>query len=174
MEQRAITSMVGRPETKERLFRTIQASNNGGSVSPNGTIEDIEELELRGLKLNTKIYEQKILSHSKPNSEYSNSSELNLWQQGDTFNDNNNRGSVRAVWRKYKNIQFKRTNKIKKVINFTLMKKTIKSERVTTQETTSSTSTEKSLPISTVDEIEQLLLEDPNLCLDYGDSLCTS
>jgi hypothetical protein len=49
MAQRAVSSMVGRPETKERLFRTIQASNNGGSISPNGTIEDIEELEWRGL-----------------------------------------------------------------------------------------------------------------------------
>ncbi len=49
MENRAISSMVGEPKTRRDLYKTIQASNTGGSVSPNGTIEDIEELESRGL-----------------------------------------------------------------------------------------------------------------------------
>lgn len=45
MGQRAIISMVVRPETRRDLYKTIQTSNTGGSVSPDGTIEDIEELE---------------------------------------------------------------------------------------------------------------------------------
>ena len=54
------------------------------------------------------------------------------------------------------------------------MKKTDKPKEDRTPKTTPSTSTEKILPISTMDELEQALLEDPNLCLDYGDTLCTS
>ena len=50
MGQRAISSMVGKPETRRDLYKTIQASNNGGSVSPDGTIEELEDLESRGIK----------------------------------------------------------------------------------------------------------------------------
>jgi hypothetical protein len=45
MENRAVSSMVGKPETRRDLFRAIQASNNRGSVSPNGTIEEFKELK---------------------------------------------------------------------------------------------------------------------------------
>jgi hypothetical protein len=54
------------------------------------------------------------------------------------------------------------------------MKKTGKPKEDRTPKTTSSTSSEKSLPISTMDELEQAILEDPNICLDYETSLCTS
>ena len=54
------------------------------------------------------------------------------------------------------------------------MKKTIKSKQYKAQETIPSTLTEKSLPISTMDDLEQAALEDPNICLDYETSLCTS
>ena len=54
------------------------------------------------------------------------------------------------------------------------MKKKNKSKQDTTQETAPSASTEKSLPISTMDDLEQAALEDPNICLDYKTSLCTS
>lgn len=54
------------------------------------------------------------------------------------------------------------------------MKKIDKPKEDTTTKTTTSKSAEKSLPISTMDELEQALLDDPNLCLDYETSLCTS
>ena len=54
------------------------------------------------------------------------------------------------------------------------MKKTDKPKEDKTLKTTPSTSTEKNLPISAMDELEQALLDDPNLCLDYETSLCTS
>lgn len=49
MGQRAISSMVGRPEARQDLYKTIQASNTAGSISPDGTIEEIEDLESRDL-----------------------------------------------------------------------------------------------------------------------------
>lgn len=54
------------------------------------------------------------------------------------------------------------------------MKKTNKPKEDTTPKTTPSTPTEKSLPISTMDDLEQAALEDPNICLDYETSMCTS
>ena len=44
---------------------------------------------------------------------YFNAGERNLQRQGNTSDNNDNRRSVRAVWTKYKNIQFKGTTKIK-------------------------------------------------------------
>jgi len=54
------------------------------------------------------------------------------------------------------------------------MKKTEKPKEDTTTKTTTSKSAEKSLSISTMDDLEQAALEDPNICLDYETSLCTS
>ena len=54
MGKRTISSMVGKPKTREDLYRTIQACNSGGSLSSDGTIEELEELERRDLKLNRK------------------------------------------------------------------------------------------------------------------------
>ena len=45
MENRAISSMLGKPETREALYKTIQASNTAGSVSPDVTTEELKELE---------------------------------------------------------------------------------------------------------------------------------
>jgi N12 class adenine-specific DNA methylase len=67
----------------------------------------------RTLALNTTKDGQKFLSLTEPGTEYSNSSQPNLWQQGDTDSGDNNRRSVRAIWTKYKNIQFKGTTKVK-------------------------------------------------------------
>jgi hypothetical protein len=64
--------------------------------------------------------------------------------------------------------------KNKKNLNFISMKKTEHQTQVTTPKPISSTSSEKSLPIYTMDDLEQAALEDPNICLYYGDSLCTS
>jgi hypothetical protein len=56
---------------------------------------------------------QKFLSLSEPKTEYSNASESDLQQKGNTNADNNNSRSVRAVWTKVKNLQFTGTTKIK-------------------------------------------------------------
>jgi hypothetical protein len=118
MESSSISSMVGRPETRRDLYKTIQASNNGGSISPDGTTEELKELERRGLKLNTKTNAQKFLSPRKRNAEYCYSAERNLRRQGDTNSDNNNRRSVRAVGKKFKNLQSKGTSTDKKIPKF--------------------------------------------------------
>jgi len=65
------------------------------------------------LALNKTQDGEKFLSLSEPGAEYSNSSQPNLWQQGDTSSSDNNRRSVQAIWTKYKNLQFKGTTKIK-------------------------------------------------------------
>ncbi|MBC7525365.1 MAG: hypothetical protein H7239_13130 [Flavobacterium sp.] len=65
------------------------------------------------LALNKTNDGQEFLSFGEPRTEYSDSSERNLQQEGDTNVDSNNRRSVRAIWTKYKNIQFKGTTKIK-------------------------------------------------------------
>lgn len=59
------------------------------------------------------MYEQKILSHTKPNSEYSNSAECNVQREGDTDGNNDHRRNLCAIWTKYKDIQFKGTTKVK-------------------------------------------------------------
>lgn len=67
----------------------------------------------RTLALNKTQDVKKFLSLSEPGTEYSNSSQLDLFGQGDTASNNNNKRSVRAVWTKYKNLQFKGTTKVK-------------------------------------------------------------
>lgn len=67
------------------------------------------------LALNKTQDGQEFLSLSEPGTEYSNSAQLNLFGQGNTSSDNNNRRCVCSVWTKYKNIQVKRTNDIKKL-----------------------------------------------------------
>jgi hypothetical protein len=60
------------------------------------------------------MYEQKILSHTKPDSEYSNSAERNVQREGDTDGNNDHRRNLCAIWTKHKDIQCKRTTKVKK------------------------------------------------------------
>ena len=66
MGQRAISTMVGRPETREALYRTIQDIDKGGNNSPVWTTEELKELEWRGIntywdkknKYNYEIHQQ--------------------------------------------------------------------------------------------------------------------
>lgn len=59
------------------------------------------------------MYEQKILSQTKPNSENSNPAERNVQREGDTEGNNDHRRNLCAIWTKYKDIQFKGTTKVK-------------------------------------------------------------
>jgi|LSQX01.1.fsa_nt_gb hypothetical protein len=54
MEGGAINRLVGEQQERSRTYRTIQAANEGGSVSPILTTEEREELEARGV--NAKLY----------------------------------------------------------------------------------------------------------------------
>jgi hypothetical protein len=49
MDFSSINRLVGRQPEAYGIYRTIQACNAGGSISPNYEIEDLEELEARGL-----------------------------------------------------------------------------------------------------------------------------
>ncbi len=65
------------------------------------------------LSLNKTNDGKHFLSLSEPGSLYKGLAERNLQRQGHTSDNNNNRRSVRAIWTKYKNLQFKGTTKIK-------------------------------------------------------------
>jgi len=49
MEISTIRGLVGRQPEANGIYRTIEASNAGGSISPNYEVEELEELEARGL-----------------------------------------------------------------------------------------------------------------------------
>jgi hypothetical protein len=107
---------LDRPETRQELHKTILNSNTARSVKQDETNVDRQELQSSVLKLNTKTDGKNFISHSESGTKYSNTSERNIQRQGNTSYSNDNCRSVRAVWTKYKNLQFKKTNNIKKLI----------------------------------------------------------
>lgn len=54
MESGAINRLVGEQQKRSGTYRTIQAANEGGGVSPILTAEEREELESR--EVNAKLY----------------------------------------------------------------------------------------------------------------------
>ena len=49
MVNSAISGMVGGQQENVGINRTVEASNTGGSISPNYEAEELEELESRGI-----------------------------------------------------------------------------------------------------------------------------
>lgn len=69
MERSAINRLVGGQQEANGIYRTIGACNAGGSISPNYEVEELEELESRGLNpfWDTSIFRNKLRLHAQQN-----------------------------------------------------------------------------------------------------------